>query len=410
MSIGKEVEALILDLGEFSEEPEALTRPAYSKAYERAAEYLVDQFKGAGLCVSCDYAGNIFGRLEGTDPQLAPIVIGSHLDTVRDAGKYDGIAGICCGLHALLHLNKSGKKLKHPVELAAFIGEEGTRFGQVLLGSRYTCGELTPQQMSAFHDERGIYFPEIISHYQNGNLPLHGMLCDDKPACFIELHDEQGPILENSNVQVGLVESIVGIFRLNVEVSGESGHCGTVPMSLRHDAGIAAFDFLVSAVDFAAARYGDKVTLTAGQLTLLPGSINSIPGQCSFTIDLRSAEIEKLVDIKAKLLDLADSVSKRRKVIISVTESMEKPPVKMDGTLNSLLERCSESLGLSAVRLNSGAGHDAMVMAGITDAAMIFLPCFKGISHNPLEYISADALENGVLLLAETIVHFDNME
>ncbi|MEG1061885.1 MAG: M20/M25/M40 family metallo-hydrolase, partial [Oscillospiraceae bacterium] len=116
------------------------------------------------------------------------------------------------------------------------------------------------------------------------------------------------------------------------------------------------------------------------------------------------------VDIKAKLLDLADSVSKRRKVVISVTESMEKPPVKMDGTLNSLLERCSESLGLSAVRLNSGAGHDAMVMAGITDAAMIFLPCFKGISHNPLEYISADALENGVLLLAETIVQFDNME
>lgn len=410
MSIGKEVESLILALGELSEEPNVLTRPAYSNAYERASSYLVDEFRNAGLEVYCDFAGNIFGRLAGTDRQLPPIVTGSHLDTVKDAGKYDGIAGICCGLHALSLISKSGQKLKRSVELVAFIGEEGTRFGQVLLGSRYSCGELTPRQMSAFHDADGRYFPDVISNYQSGDLPLHGMFCDESPACFIELHDEQGPILENSNAQIGLVESIVGIFRLDVTVSGESGHCGTVPMSLRHDAGIAAFDFLVSAVDEVTSQYGDAVTLTAGQLTLLPGSINSIPGQCCFTLDLRSAKLENLVAIKAKLFDLAKLVSEKRGVLVSVTTAMEKPPVKMSLKLTDLIESCSDALGLRSLRLNSGAGHDAMVMAGLTDTAMIFIPCRKGISHNPLEYVSPDALENGVLLLAEIIKHLDNLE
>jgi len=386
------------------------TRIGFTSEYRAGAEYFKSQMERAGLSVREDSIGNVYGRLEGIEVGKPAIVSGSHLDTVRCAGAYDGIAGAVCALEAARMLKENGVMLEHPYEVMGIIEEEGTRFGQVLLGSKFAAGHFLDPDKDLMKDSRsGQTLREILKKYAYPDA-CPALRQTNEIAAFIELHDEQGPLLEAEGTDIGVVENIVAISWLTVTVTGFAGHAGTVPMPLRQDAATGAARLISYIAEYTTVKYAYSATATIGRMQLIPGSSNCIPSRCVFTIDLRSGKmsnIEELIQsIKAKAAEIAGECS----LEIHVNIDSRQEPIKMDGGLRDLIKQSCEKLGYSYRDIDSGAGHDAMIFSSRWPAAMLFVPCVKGITHNPEEYVHPEYLVKGADVLYQTILALDQKE
>lgn len=408
MADAARIQSDIKQLKNVSEQCEAgTTRIGYTQTYRQGADFFKGRMADAGLAVREDNTGNVYGRLEGVEASLPVILSGSHLDTVRCAGAFDGIAGAVCALEAARMLKENGVSLRHPYEVIGTIEEEGTRFGQVLLGSQFVTGVFGGKELDIISDPDGTTLREILKSY----LPVDACPAyrkDDEILAVLELHDEQGPLLEAENMDIGIVENIVAISWLTVTVTGFAGHAGTVPMPLRQDAATGACRLIDSIARHTTEHYTYTATVTVGKLELLPGSSNCIPSRCVFTVDLRSGKMSNIDELTAFIQKRAGEVAKECDVEIQVRIDSRKEPIEMDEKLRGLLRKSCEELGYSYRDINSGAGHDAMIFTARWPTAMLFVPCVKGITHNPAEYVSPEALAKGTDVLYRTILALDS--
>ena len=382
------------------------TRISYTETYRRGVEFIKSRMREAGLEVREDSVGNVYGRRAGTENGLPVILSGSHLDTVRCAGAYDGICGVVCALEAARMMRENDVDLRHPYEVIGTAEEEGTRFGQVLLGSQFITGVFGETELECIRDEDGIslrkichdYLPENVCPSYRGKEEILGVL---------ELHDEQGPVLEKENMDIGIVDNIVGISWLTVKISGFAGHAGTVPMPLRQDAVTGAGCLISSIAGHTETNYPYRATATIGKLELLPGSSNCIPSECTFTVDLRSGQMSDIDELTEFIREKAKETEEKWNLKIEVRVDSRKEPTELDKGLREMIRESCKSCGCTYKNMSSGAGHDAMVFAKKWPTAMIFVPCVKGITHNPEEYVRPEALVKGADVLYETILALD---
>ncbi|MDQ6876436.1 MAG: allantoate amidohydrolase [Candidatus Dormibacteraeota bacterium] len=375
-------------LGALSDEPDRLTRafagPAMRAAHERVREWMQE----AGMEVRTDNVGNLRGRSEGAAPSAPTLMLGSHLDTVRDAGKYDGPLGVVVAIAAVQRLHDAGTRLPFAIEVIAFADEEGARFSSTYLGSRAVAGTLDLGDLDRI-DAAGITMSEAIRAFGGdpARLPEDGWRGDGLLG-YCEVHIEQGPVLEARGLPVGVVSAIAGQARYRITFTGEAGHAGTVPMRSRRDALGAASEFVL-AVEAAAGSHEGAVA-TVGHLTVHPGAANVIPGEVALSLDIRHPEDGVRFERTHEILERAEEIAKRRQIAVAYELMSENPSVQCSPRLATFLARAVEENGLSALSIASGAGHDVVPMSAITDVGMLFIRCKGGVSHNPAESVMAE--------------------
>jgi allantoate deiminase len=387
-----------------SESPGGLTRRYLTTEHRQANELVGGWMRDAGMNVHQDAIGNIVGRYEGVSESLPALIIGSHLDTVVMAGRYDGMLGVLTGIACVQSLCERGIRLPFAVEVVGFADEEGARFQSTYLGSRALAGTFDTTLLER-RDGDGISMAEALRAFglDPGRIGDAARKPEDV-AAYLELHIEQGPVLESEGLAVGVVTAIAGATRLVVTVAGVAGHAGTVPMALRQDALMAASECVLAVEKVAAARSNGVGTV--GRMRVEPGATNVIPGKVTFSVDLRAAEDEPRKAAVAELDSRLREIAARRSVDVSVETVHEAASVTCAPRIVEQIDQAIEEQGERVFRLPSGAGHDAAAMADITDVGMIFLRCKGGISHNPDESITQDDASVGTSLLLKIIENF----
>lgn len=383
-----------------------IARQYLTPEHRRANDWMRAKFLEAGLAVREDAVGNLFGRLEGTDPDAPAIMIGSHLDTVVDAGAFDGCLGVMTALEVARTLVRSGTKLRHPVVVTAFAGEEGVRFGLTYLGSIAATTGWTAE-MLARRDANGISLAEALTEF--GLSPERtdeAKLVPGSVAAYIELHIEQGPRLNAIDAPLARVESICAIRRYIVELTGEAGHTGTVPIPARHDAGCAAAELTLT-LEREALRIGQNVVATAGEVRLHPNVVNCIPGRAFMRVDLRAPTDALLDELDRAVFSAFLPQAERRGIAVTKDCYFEVPSVPCDPRVSAVIDEAVGSVTGRFVSMPSGAGHDAGAMAAIAPVGMIFVRCERGISHSPLENVPEEDVTAGYEALLEALVLAD---
>jgi allantoate deiminase len=371
-----------------SEEPDRLTRPFASDAMRRVYEHVTKWMTEAGMTARRDNVGNLRGRYEAVAPAAQTLVLGSHLDSVRNAGKYDGPLGVMIAIAAVQRLHDSQTRLPFAIEVVGFADEEGLRFASTYLGSRALAGTFEPADLERT-DASGITMAGAIRSF--GGDPAR--IGDDrwnggKLLGYCEVHIEQGPVLESRGLQVGVVSAISGQNRYALTFAGVAGHAGTVPMEQRRDALAAAAEFVLAVESEARERRG--LVATVGQLEVQPGAVNVIPGQVDLSLDVRHADDATRAGAAEQILERANGIANRRKLGVAVELVSENVAVRCAPRLVTLLSQAVRDLGHEIVQLPSGAGHDAVPMSTLTDVAMLFVRCKGGVSHNPAESVTAE--------------------
>lgn len=392
------------ELGRISENPDFLQRTFLTPEHRTAHLRVADWMREAGMEVEHDSAGNVVGRYAGTDPNAPALMTGSHLDTVRNAGKYDGMLGVIAPLACIADLHKRGKRMPFPIELVGFANEEGTRFGASMAGSRAVAGTFDGAMLKQT-DKQGVSMGDAYQAF--GLDPAKVGSCARKPgsiAAFMELHIEQGPVLEHEGLALGVVTAISGAKRLRAEITGLAGHAGTVPMGQRQDALLAAAE----AVQYIEKRCTGTPTLvgTVGVLETLPGAMNVIPGKTIFSIDIRAAEDSVRDAAIADVLKEIKTICARRKLEVRITELYASTSTPCHPALMDAAEAAIKAQNVPTMRLPSGAGHDAATLAPLCPIGMIFMRCTRGISHNPLEAVLPEDVEVATAALMHFIENF----
>ena len=391
-------------LARLSELPGGLTRVYLSPEQRAANDLVLGWMREAGMSARLDAIGNVVGRHEGERPGLPCLMLGSHLDTVRDAGKYDGMLGVVTAIECVADLAARGKRLPFAIEVIGFADEEGVRFGSTLLGSRAAAGTFRQETLDAA-DKDGVRLREALRHFglDPARIGEAARRREDVLA-YAELHIEQGPVLEAEGLAVGVVTAINGATRLAIEIEGCAGHAGTVPMTLRQDA-LAAAAECVLAIERRCGSVAELVG-TVGKLETLPGAVNVIPGKVCFTIDVRSPrDPERLAAVTGVVAEM-QAIARRRNVALSVSKTHEGGVANCAPWLQQQIGAAIAAEGLALRRLPSGAGHDGMAMIELCDIGMLFVRCEKGISHNPAEAISAEDVATAARVFLRFIENF----
>ncbi|NLK66546.1 MAG: M20 family metallo-hydrolase [Campylobacteraceae bacterium] len=382
-----------------------LTRLAFSKEEKEAREYLKTLIDEAGLSVKEDSVGNIFARFDKVEnPDLAPVSVGSHIDSVPNGGFYDGTLGVMAGLEAIRAIKESGAKLNRPLELIVFACEESSRFKMATVGSKIVAGKLGLDDLHKLKDGNGISLFQAMEEFgcEPSNLK-NAVLKDSTYKAYLELHIEQGPVLENKNTPVGIVTGIAAPIRYELTIIGSADHSGATPMNMRKDALVGASEIILK-INSLAKEYKTAVA-TVGYANATPGVMNVIPGKCVLGIDIRDIDEGDLNELDGKIRNSIDEICKTWNLEYELLSLAKDTPVKLDEEIVNLLESLAEELDIKAIKLPSGAGHDAMHMQGIADlVGMIFVPCKDGISHNIKEEINFDDAVKGTTLLAHTML------
>jgi len=391
-------------LARCSEHPEKLTRVFLSKEQVEAGQLVLGWMREAGMVAGLDAIGNVVGRYEGNRPGLPCLMLGSHLDTVRDAGKYDGMLGVVTAIECVAGLDARGTRLPFAVEVVGFADEEGVGFGATLLGSHAIAGTFDPKVLDA-KDRAGCSMRQAL---EDAGLDPDRIASAarrrDEILAYAELHIEQGPVLEADGLPVGVVTAINGFTRYAAEVTGVAGHAGTVPMNLRRDALAGAAECAL-AVERISSRVPDLVG-TVGRCEVLPGAVNVIPGSVKFTLDIRSPRDPDRLAAVEEVLAECRAICARRGLKLDAAPIMEHPTTPCAPWLMDQMAGAIEAEGVRPYRLPSGAGHDGMAMRAITDVCMVFVRCEKGISHNPAEAITVEDAGTGARVLARFIEGF----
>ncbi|MBU8880577.1 Zn-dependent hydrolase [Bacillus sp. FJAT-29790] len=402
------IESHISALSKFTSTPDkGVTRLTYSQEDLHARNYLKEKMMEYGLNVQEDGFGNIYGKLEGTLKDVPSVLIGSHFDSVPNGGAYDGTAGVVAALEVAALFSENKLTPKYPLEIIAMIEEEGSRFSGGLMGSRGIVGSLTEEDFKNLKDKDGISTVEAMSRI--GLDPSLVKQRDQKTMkAFLELHIEQGPILEEKNIPIGVVEAIVGLAQLEITVEGQAGHAGTTPMDRRADALVTAAKIIAQLPDLAIDD-GEGSVITTGRLNVFPNGANVIPEKTVFTVDIRSGNEENVCNIIRKTKELIQSHSSNR-IHISIEQLLYIQPKALNEDIRSLLKEKSSALDIRYCSINSGAGHDAMVFSDFTDVGMIFVPSKGGLSHCQEEWSDSHHLAQGVQILYEAAKSLTQVE
>lgn len=371
----------------------------------KAANLIQSWMEEAGMTARMDAIGNVIGRYEAGRPGLPALLLGSHYDTVRNAGKWDGPLGVITAIACIADLKRRGKRLPFAIEVVGFADEEGVRFQSTLLGSRAIAGTFD-QALLASLDGNGVSLQVALQQF--GLDPELIGKAARKPSDFIaylELHIEQGPVLEAEGLPVAVVSAISGATRLSVWLDGKAGHAGTVPMTIRRDALAGAAECVI-AIESQCRDHPDLVG-TVGIIRAEPGASNVIPGRCMFTVDMRSASDEHRRRAVSLVTRTIEGIAKDRGLVSHIDITHEQATVHCADWLKVQLSAAIGRQGLRTLYLPSGAGHDGMAMAGITDIGMIFVRCRGGISHHPEEHVTTEDVVSSASVLLDVIEHFD---
>lgn len=384
------------------------TRRPFTAEYHRGRQWLTSQMEAAGLEVHIDAASNLIGVLPGVNPALPPLMIGSHTDTVTGGGRFDGIIGVIAGIEIAHLLKESGLTLRHPLHIVDFTAEEPSEFGLSTIGSRGMVGNLS-QQMLELTDETGLKLADAINS-QGGDVSRiqPEALKSGDVALYLELHIEQGPVLEQSGHRLGAVLGIVGIHRYRVKIIGAPNHAGTTPMTLRNDA-LAGFCEIGSAFEKHCLRYEKNAVGTIGKITNEPNASNVVPGAVQFDLEIRSLDAATSEAIYSAFAEEAKTIAARRGLQLSLELLSKSDAVKVkEPVLEKIIAAC-EAVA-PAISLPSGAGHDANQLARIAPIGMIFVPSKDGRSHCPEEWTDFEDVAAGVQALGEALLLFDESD
>ena len=376
-----------------------LTRLAGSDSDKLGRDALVDWIREGGLTVRVDHIGNVFGLWESPENAgRSAILVGSHIDTVIDAGIYDGCYGVLAGLEVIEALRKARFEPAHPIAVAAFTNEEGVRYAPDMMGSSVYAGGLTLAEALNTRGTDGTLLGEELIRIGYAGADEPGFL---KAGAYVELHIEQGPVLETADVAIGAVADLQGISWMRVTFCGVANHAGTTPMSTRRDAGHGAMRAAIFTLDLA--RGSRSTVATVGTMHFKPAAINVIPSEAAFTIDLRDPTEGHLARLEAELTERFDRIAAEEGLSVTVDRLARTLPVSFDPSVVGYIEAAALGRGLTTLRMTSGAGHDAQMMARICPAAMIFVPSRHGISHNPREFTDDASLAIGANVLLDVV-------
>ena len=384
-------------------EPPAVTRVVYSDADRRARAWFQALCDDAGLSIRIDAIGNVFVRWAGSEPELAAIGTGSHIDAIPHAGSYDGTVGVLGGLEAIRALKESGFQPRRSIELLLFTAEEPTRFGIGCFGSRLLSGALDSSADTRLKDPDGATLKDLrIGAGYTGSIESV-RLAEDYYAGFVELHIEQGPLLEREGIRIGIVTNIAAPAGLRITVEGEGGHAGALLMPYRKDAFCAAAE-IVLAVERSARGTGAIDTCgTVGKCQIHPGAVNSVPSRVYMEVDIRDTDEQRRDGVLHTVREACADVAARRGVKINIELVNADAPAESSATIVEAIEKSASELGLQYKKMVSRAYHDSLFMARVTPMAMIFIPCRDGVSHRPDEYASPEDIARGTAVLAHTL-------
>ena len=403
-TLGRAINARLFALGAVSDDPSVLTRLYLSPAHRRAVDLVEGWMAEAGMVTRIDSAGSLMGRYEGTTPGAPALLIGSHLDTVRDAGRYDGALGVLTAIEVVAAYHRAGQRFPFAIEVLAFGDEEGVRFPTTLHGSRAVAGRYDAKALDEVDDE-GIT--------RRAALEAFGCDADADPStgwdltnclAYLEWHIEQGPVLEAENLPVGVVSGIAGLSRGTCRVTGKSGHAGTVPMAMRQDALAAAAEMVLAVEAQGLATPG--LVATVGRLNVPQGAGNVVPGLAEFSLDIRHAEDavrhRALREIETRFAIIAQ----RRGLALDLKFPFDMPAARSDAGLQARLQQAASRAGITPRTLVSGAGHDAMVFRDKLPFVMMFVRCREGLSHHPDEFASEEDIGMAAMVMADVVAGF----
>ena len=387
------IEEMMTALAKLGRSERGYTRLAFSDADMEVRSYLIGEMERAGLTVREDTFGNVFARTRGNNA-LPAVLIGSHSDSVPQGGNYDGIVGIVGAIAVAEQIAK--EKLERPVEVVLFMAEESSRFGVANLGSKAIVGALAEDAATAYIDSDGFALGDVMAKrgFVAGNAPYK-----KRVRAFLELHIEQGRVLEEAKCSLGIVTGIAAPHRYRLTIGGRADHSGATPMRLRRDALTGASEMILRIEELAQANARKGVIATVGQLDVYPNAMNVVPGKVTMSIDLRGTDEDNINSLCIAILENVDAISQKRGLGAQLETLTEEEPVLLDEGLVALGEYCANEMGVEAMRVISGAGHDALYMARLAPTGMIFVPSKHGISHNPAEQTDMADIVRGTNLL-----------
>lgn len=399
--LGVRAMALIDSLSRHTDVPGQLTRLYLSKAHRAAAEETLALMQAAGMRAHIDALGSVHGRYEGTSPGAPALILGSHIDSVVDAGRYDGPLGVVAAIVVVEELAREGSRLPFAIEVLAFGDEENARFPTDLSTSHALAGHYDPAWLDV-SDMDGVRLRDALSAFGGDPEGVPALARKQGEVVgYLEIHIEQGPVLEQADLPVGIVSSIAGITRAWISLTGEAGHAGTVPMTMRRDAMACAAE-MMGAIE----RIGGKTkgnVATVGVLKVEPGASNVIPSKVDFTLDARAPSEAQRQPMVRELKATLSAIAARRNIGFDYREYMDSSAVAMDAGLVAVMEQATAAQGIDPILLPSGAGHDAIAMSKLCPSAMIFVRCKGGISHNPAESITAEDADVAIRILLDTV-------
>jgi hydantoinase/carbamoylase family amidase len=383
-----------------------VSRPLFSPAYFDALRYVMGLMKEVGLEVCMDMAGNVIGKRPGNDNRLLPVTTGSHIDTVPNGGIFDGAVGVIGAIEAIRLINQKRLKTLRPIKVVVFSNEEGVRFPP-LLGSKALAGLLKIDEILRMKDAEGITFKKALESggYNVEGLPDPAKL--GKAHSFVELHIEQGPILESLSCDIGVVKSITGVRQIIASFKGEAGHAGCTPMKFRKDALLGAAASII-AINKIVKTFGAFAVGTVGWIDVYPRAVNVICQEAKFSIDLRHPEKAKLEKIVRLVVNKIGQIARSHSLEYKVSSRLQMEPTKMSPRIVRVIEETTNELGYRYAFLNSGAYHDTVMMSKITECGMIFVPSHKGVSHSPQEFTHWDHIAKGINVLANVLIKLAN--
>ncbi len=391
-------------LGEFTATPgKGITRLTFSREYEKARSYIGEELRKIGAKVSIAIAGNLRGRLEGSDRGKPSVMIGSHIDSVYQGGRFDGVVGVVSALEAARVIVEKNIAHRYPIDVAVFPEEEGSRFRSILVGSRAWAGKLSLDELSQLKDAQGITYLQAMD-MMNVTPEEENILRPEQVKAMLELHIEQSLVLESKGLKIGVVEAIAGIRQFLVTLNGVSNHAGATPMSLRFDALQGAAE-IISAVEDVAIKHPRKSTVaTVGFLHCEPGQANVIPGRVQFTLDIRDTDSRSLDQTVGEITTLIANTCRDRGLTYNLEPRSDTPPVVLSKKMVHLIEGVARNRKIRTLRMISGALHDSSLLAELTDVGMIFIPSKGGRSHCPEEFTDMGDIELGANILLEAAV------
>ena len=381
-------------------------RLALNDADKEGRDLLVSWFEEAGMEVTVDDMGSIYGRLPGSDPGALPIALGSHMDTQPNGGPYDGLFGVMAGLEAIVSIKESGADIKSDLVLVDWTNEEGARFVPPMLASGVISGQFTREWVYDLKDVDGIRYED--------ELERTGYKGDEKNRlgdvkAYLEPHIEQGPVLDAEGHQIGIVTGALGITGLDVTIRGEANHAGTTPMAMRKDALAAASDAILK-IQANCVEFGEPAVLTNGIINAQPASKNIIPGEVYFSVDLRYHTDEGMAELEKQTIAIIEETCKAYGATVDIRQYWRAKPAQFHETIVGCVEEAANEAGLDAIRIISGAGHDAVFINEVQPVGMIFVPSIKGMSHCPQEDTKWEDIVAGTELTADTILKLDKAE